>query len=112
MTRARADRGLQVAGFIALLGIGWVLIFGTPHDSGQDQRATRIACSSAVWNGQTLAYFDKAARRTKQRIGTPDELPTDRAGLAAVQLLLDAGIQYAIDLGRDCGRVIPLPKEN
>lgn len=111
MRRWVCTHAWNLTGVAALAAIFLVVLFGTTKDPGQDARVARVACSSADWNGKTLAYFDGAARRLDSRIGTNEETSTDRAARAQIQILLDAGTQYARDLGRDCGDPIPLPKE-
>ena len=101
------DRLLRFAGVIALLGIFFVFLTGTLRDDDQDRATRDVACAVAEWDGDIVVYFQGAVDRVKARIGTPEEVSTDRDSVAGLQQLLDAATNLARDIEGPCGDVIP-----
>jgi hypothetical protein len=72
---------------------GWLLI-GNERDNRVEALAkasetTRVvACANADFASSFNKFIESSAERTRQRIGTPDELSTDRASLKSTERII------------------------
>jgi hypothetical protein len=106
----RVDWAALVMVVIACI-VGWQLI-----DNETDNRVealtaasgnTRaVACANADFASGFNEFLIGAAERTRQRIGTPDELSTDRAGLASTEQIIALFTGLVVDVEPICG---PIP---
>jgi hypothetical protein len=65
-----------------------------------------VACGSAQFGGALVDYFDGSLTRLDQRIGSKDELSTDKAARKQLVVFLDASKVLTDSSTRVCG---PLP---
>ncbi len=65
-----------------------------------------VACANAEFASGFNRYLEGAANRTRQRIGTPDELSTDRQGLKATESIIELFDGLSRSVEPVCG---PLP---
>ena len=88
--------------------VGWVLL-SNERDSRVDALAlasanTRVvACANARFAGGFNDFLKGAAERTRQRIGTPDELSTDKASLESTEKIIAIFSDLGVSVESVCG---------
>jgi hypothetical protein len=97
---------------LAVVSLVGYLLIANERDNRVDALAaasgnTRIvACANADFASGFNKFLIGAAERTRQRIGTPDELSTDRAGLASTEQIIALFTGLVVDVEPICG---PIP---
>jgi hypothetical protein len=97
---------------LAVVSLVGYLLIANERDNRVDALATAsgttrvVACANADFASGFNDFLIGAAERTRQRIGTPDELSTDRAGLASTEQIIALFGALVTDVEPICG---PIP---
>ena len=105
---------VDIAAIVLLLVaciVGYLLISNERESrvDGLESASTNtriVACANAQFASGFNDFLKDAAERTRQRIGTPDELSTDRASLESTDRIIGIFSGLAVSVESVCG---PLP---
>lgn len=110
------DRFFQWVGVVALVAIVVIFIVGTLADRQQDHErhatqalARQAACADVEFSGDIASYFGGLRARLLARIGTTEELSTDRRALKQVNRMLAAALEFRSDLHGACATIKEAP---
>ncbi len=105
---------VDIAAIVLLIvacAVGYVLLSNESSNrvdalAKANENTRVVACANAEFASGFNRYLEGAANRTRQRIGTPSELSTDKDGLAATMRIISLFAGLVTDVEPVCG---PLP---
>lgn len=102
----------RLTGAVAVIAIVIIAAFGTFRDAAQDDDTRVLACGNARFGGDLVRYFQGSLARLEARIGTSEELSTDKNARDQLQLFLNASRALSDASSSVCGPVVPVPVDN
>lgn len=97
----------HVIGAVLIIAALWIARGANDTAREANAGAKAVACANSRFGAAVGERFRASLEQTRERIGTPAELPTDRRAVESNKPVLDALNNLAADVTPICGPVIP-----